>query len=202
MQANGLNEFEHPDGGYGSGYPACGGGSQSRFVVQAHPRFGIGLWTRQRSIRSWSHFIDEHGGYLANYSQDVDGQYLSGAQIIALVSKNYSVNPRLLLALLEYRSGWVTNAAPQNVDYPLGFYDSYYAGLYRQLAWTANNLNRGYYLWRVNALSTLPLSDGTYVPLDPTINAGTAGVQYFLSLFNNRPFWDYDVSESGILRNV
>ena len=32
----------------------------------------------------------------------------------------------------------------------------------------------------------LPLTDGTYVPLDPTINAGTAGVQYFLSLFNNR----------------
>jgi murein DD-endopeptidase MepM/ murein hydrolase activator NlpD len=43
----------------------------------------------------------------------------------------------------------------------------------------------------------LPLSDGTYIPLDPTINAGTAGVQYFLSQFNNRPFWDYDVSELG-----
>ena len=143
-------------------------------------------------------FIDEHGGYLANYSQDVDGQYLTGSQIIELVSKNYSVNPRLLLALLEYRSGWVTDAEPQNVEYPLGFYDSFYAGLYRQLAWTANNLNRGFYLWRVNALSTLPLSDGTYVPLDPTINAGTAGVQYFLSLFNNRPFWDNDVSELGL----
>jgi murein DD-endopeptidase MepM/ murein hydrolase activator NlpD len=91
----------------------------------------------------------------------------------------------------------VTNPTPQSVDYPLGFYDAYYQGLYRQLAWTANNLNRGYYLWRVNALSTLPLSDGSYVPLNPTINAGTAGVQYFLSLYNNRPFWDYDVGELG-----
>jgi LasA protease len=143
-------------------------------------------------------FIDEHGGYLAKYSQDVDGQVLSGKQIVSLVSKNYSVNPRLLLALLEYRSGWVTNPTPQNVDYPLGFYDAFYEGLYRQLAWTANNLNRGYYLWRVNALSTLPLSDGSYVPMDPTINAGTAGVQFFLSLFNNRPFWDNDVSELGL----
>jgi murein DD-endopeptidase MepM/ murein hydrolase activator NlpD len=42
------------------------------------------------------------------------------------------------------------------------------------------------------------LSDGTYVPLDPSINAGTAAVQYFLSLFNNRPFWDNDVSELGL----
>ena len=143
-------------------------------------------------------FIDERGGYLAKYAQDVDGQYLTGAEIVTLVAKNYSVNPRLLLALLEYRSGWVTDAEPQNIEYPLGFFDSFYAGLYRQLAWTANNLNRGYYLWRVNAISTLPLSDGSYVPLDATINAGTAGVQYFLSLFNNRPFWDNDVSELGL----
>jgi hypothetical protein len=114
-----------------------------------------------------------------------------------IVAQSYSVNPRLLLALLEYRSGWVKNTTPENVDYPLGFYDNYYAGLYRQLTWTANNLNRGYYLWRVNALSTLPLSDGSYVPLDATINAGTAAVQYFLSLFSNRPFWDYDVSALG-----
>lgn len=142
-------------------------------------------------------FVEEQGGYLASYSGDVDGEYLTGTQIVERVSQNYSVNPRLLLALLEYRSGWVTDPNPQNVEYPLGFYDSFYAGLYRQLAWTANNLNRGYYLWRVNGLSTLPLSDGTYVPLDPTINAGTAGVQYFLSLFNNRPFWDNDVSELG-----
>ena len=142
-------------------------------------------------------FIGEQGGYLASYSQEVDGMYLNGAQIVELVSKNYSVNPRLLLALLEYRSGWVTDPAPQNVEYPLGFYENFYAGLYRQLAWTANNLNRGYYLWRVNGLSTLPLTDGTYVPLDPRINAGTAALQYFLSQFNNRPFWDNDVSELG-----
>ena len=142
-------------------------------------------------------FIQEQNGYLADYSQDVDGRYLTGAQVIQLVAQNYSINPRLLLALLEYRSGWVTNPTPQNVEFPLGFNDSYYAGLYRQAAWTANNLNRGYYLWRVNGLSTLPLSDGSYVPMDPTINAGTAGVQYFLSLFNNRAFWDNDVGETG-----
>jgi hypothetical protein len=86
------------------------------------------------------------------------------------------------------------------VDYPLGFYEDYYAGLSRQINWAANNLNRGYYYWRVNAISTLPLSDSTYVPLDPTINAGTAGVQYFLSLFNTRPFWDTDVSAQGFFQ--
>jgi LasA protease len=145
-------------------------------------------------------FVQEQGGYLADYVQDVNGEYLTGTEIVERVAQSYSVNPRLLLALLEYRGGWVTNPTPQNVDYPLGYYDDSYAGLYRQLTWTSNNLNRGYYLWRVNAISALPLSDGSYVPLDATINAGTAGVQYFLSLYNNRPFWDYDVSELGFFR--
>lgn len=145
-------------------------------------------------------FVRSQAGYLAGYTQDVDGEILSGTQIIQRVSQNYSVNPRLLLALLEYRGGWVRNPSPQNVDYPFGFFDNYYAGLYRQAAWAADNLNRGYYYWRVNALSTLSLNDGTYVPLNPTINAGTAGVQYFLSLYNNRPFWDFDVSDLGFFQ--
>lgn len=142
-------------------------------------------------------YIQSQGGYLADYAQDVNGEYLTGTQIVQRIAENYSVNPRLLLALLEYRSQWVTNSAPTNIDYPMGFFDNYYAGLYRQLAWTANNLNRGYYLWRVNAISTLSLSDGSYVPLSPTINAGTAALQYFLAQFNNRPVWDLDVSEFG-----
>jgi LasA protease len=142
-------------------------------------------------------FIQEKGGYLASYTQDVSGETLTGTQIVERVSQNYSVNPRLLLAMLEYRSHWVTNASPSNVDYPFGFYDNYYAGLYRQIAWAANNLNRGYYLWRANAVSTLSLSDGSYVPLSATINAGTAGLQYFLALFNNRSVWDLDVSPFG-----
>jgi LasA protease len=142
-------------------------------------------------------FLQKHNGYLSNYIGDVNGEYMSGAQIIDRIAQNYSVNPRLLIALLEYKSQWLTNPTPSNVDYPMGFYDANYSGLNKQIAWTANQLNRGYYLWRANALSSIALSDGTYVAVDPTINAGTAGVQYFLAQFNNRPTWDLDVSEFG-----
>ena len=145
-------------------------------------------------------YLKNRNGYLSNYVQDVNGEYLSGAQIIMRVAQNYSVNPRLLVALVEYRSGWVTNPVPTNIDYPLGNYEPYYAGLYRQMAWAADNLNRGYYYWRVNAISTLSLSDGSYIPLSPTINAGTAGVQYFLSKFNDRATWDLDVSTLGFFQ--
>jgi len=142
-------------------------------------------------------YLKTRNGYLSNYVQEVNGEYLSSAEIIMRVAQNYSVNPRLLVALIEYRSGWVTNPLPENIDYPLGNYEAYYAGLYRQMAWAADNLNRGYYLWRANALSTTPLADATYVPMNPTINAGTAGVQYFFSRFNDRATWDKDVSQLG-----
>ena len=196
MEANGLNEASILTVGMVLTIPPIevdpNPGSSFKIVPDSELVYGP-----PSALFDIESFIQEHNGYLAEYSQDVDGQSLSGAQVIQLVAQNYSINPRLLLALLEYRSGWVTNPTPANLEYPLGFNDSYYAGLYRQAAWTANNLNRGYYLWRVNELSTLPLSDGSYVPMDPTINAGTAGVQYFLSFFNNRPFWDNDVSRSG-----
>ena len=145
-------------------------------------------------------YLKSRNGYLSNYVNDLNGENLSGAQIIMRVAQDYSVNPRLLVALIEYQSGWVTNPLPQNVDYPLGDYDTARAGLYHQAAWAANNLNRGYYSWRANAISTISLTDGTYVPLSPTINAGTAGVQYFFSKLDDRATWDKDVSAVGLFQ--
>jgi len=144
-------------------------------------------------------FIDTQNGYLETYTQDVDGTVLSGDEIVSLVAQNYSVNPRLLLALLEYQSGWVTNPEPFNTAYPMGLADEYHYGLYRQLTWAADTLNQGYYLWRANAISTWVLNDSTVVPVDPTINAGTAALQYFFSQLDDRPTWEQDVSGTGLL---
>ncbi len=144
-------------------------------------------------------FIQSQNGYLANYTQDVNGALLSGYEIVWLVARNYSVNPRLLLALLEYQSGWVTNPEPFNTSYPMGLLDENHYGLYRQLTWAADNLNRGYYLWKVNAISTWVLNDGAVVPVDSTINAGTAALQYFFAQLDDRSTWEQDVSGTGLL---
>jgi hypothetical protein len=70
-------------------------------------------------------------------------------------------------------------------------------GLYFQLAWAADRLNRGYYLWRVNGLPVWNLADGSSVPIDPTINAGTAAIQGFFALFHDRQAWEKAVTENG-----
>ena len=145
-------------------------------------------------------FVSRFDSYLGRYSEDVEGQTLSGVEIVQLLAHDYSVNPRLLLAVLEYQSGWVTlaNPAPETRDYPIGVQDTYRKGLYRQLAWAANNLNLGYYLWRVNAVGGWVLTSGNVVPIDPTINAGTAGVQQLFALLYDRSSWDYAISPNGL----
>ena len=106
----------------------------------------------------------------------------------------------LLLALLEWRSGWVTRSSPSQSsrDYPMGLNDSNRKGLYRQLAWAANQLNRGYYPWKENAISYIVCTDGSLVMLSPTVNAGTVGVQVLLASLLDLKGWQHGVSENGL----
>lgn len=145
-------------------------------------------------------FVEQFDSYLSRFHEEVEGRILSGAEIVQLVAKDYSVNPRLLLAVLEYQSGWVTQANPaqESREFPIGIKDSWRKGLYLQLAWAANNLNRGYYLWRVNGVGGWLLSNGFIVPIAPSINAGTAGVQQLFSLLYERTGWDHAVSTNGL----
>jgi len=145
-------------------------------------------------------FIYSQDGYLVRFKEDVDGHTLTGFQVIQRVSQEFSVNPRVLLAMLEYQSGWVTKIAPQEetLKYPLGMQDTRREGLYKQLAWAADNLNRGYYWWRANAVASWSLADGSIIPIDPTINAGTAAVQYFFGQLYGYKFWEKSVSKEGL----
>jgi LasA protease len=145
-------------------------------------------------------FVEQYDSYLEGYQEEVEGQTLFGHEIVQLVAQDYSVNPRLLLAVLEYQSGWVTQANPaqETRDFPIGNKDSWRKGLYLQLAWAANNLNRGYYLWKVNGVGGWLLYNGVSIPIDPSINAGTAGVQQFFALLYDRKGWDTAVSANGL----
>lgn len=145
-------------------------------------------------------YVNGQGGYLAYYTQDVDGETLAGAQIVEKVARNYSVNPRLLLALLEYRSQWVTNPnpAPSTFDYPIGYIDTYWVGLYRQLAWSADRLNQGFYRWREGKIEAFKLADGSQIIPQPGINPGTAGAQNLFASLNDFTAWNIDTGPNGL----
>ena len=81
----------------------------------------------------------------------------------------------------------------------MGHNDDGYKGLYRQLAFTANNLNMGFYLWQADALGQFILLDGTLISANPTVNAGTVGVQYFFSKVLGREAWEKAITEKGFV---
>ncbi|MBI5293402.1 MAG: LysM peptidoglycan-binding domain-containing protein [Chloroflexi bacterium] len=137
-------------------------------------------------------------GYLLNYRETVDGEPVSGAALIERAAQNYSLNPRLLLALLEYQSGWLTQAKPKNSVYPFGRAQGGTEGLYRQIQWAANALNRGFYEWRDGSLSLLILSDGTRVGLDGGLNGATVALQYFFSQTRSADDWGASVAVGGV----
>jgi LasA protease len=136
-------------------------------------------------------FINQAGGLLNTYHEDVDGQNLSGAEIIERVSNESSINPRLLLAFLEYRSGWVFGQPnyPAALEHPLGFNVPGKNGLYQELVMAATHLNLGYYGWRSGEFSSFKFSDGSITPVNPILNAGSVGLQNLFAKFYKPTTW-------------
>ncbi len=140
------------------------------------------------------------GGYLAHYKGFAEEKNLLGGELVLLSAQHHSINPRLLTALLEYQSGWVTNPSPQGeaLQYPFGHRHNLQEILYSQLTWATKYLAIGYYGWRAGTLTELQFPDGATLRLDPTLNAGTVAVQYYFSQILARPAWDEAVGPAGL----
>lgn len=140
-------------------------------------------------------------GYLASYRERVEGDWLTGPEIVQLVAERYSVGPRVLLALLELESGWVTSASvPQSeASNPLGYGGGQLASLFIQLSRAADELNEGYYGKLSGQLAAIKLKDGSRARLAPGVNPGTAAVQNALAQIAIWDTWQKQVSPNGFL---
>ena len=129
-------------------------------------------------------YVNQAGGYLSEYREWLGTtQWTSGAEIVERLALENSINPRLLLALLEYQSGWVYGQ-PANIaqeDYPLGKVELARKGLYTQLVWAINHLSVGFYGWREGLVTEIRFSDGVMARLAPDLNAGTVALQYYFA---------------------
>lgn len=160
-------------------------------------------------------FINTQPGYIRMASDTVptrlaDGsartETLDAAAVVNRVSLEFGVDARLLLALLEYRAQWLSNQNPAEalMSHPMiseedsGTIDR--SGLYRQLAWTANEVSRGYYGWKYDNWIVLEFEDGQRLSYNTTLNAATVGLQHFLHLNRDMTSWLRDVSPDGFFQ--
>lgn len=148
-------------------------------------------------------FAAPFNGHLLAYGEDVEGTFMSGPEIVQLVADRVSVNPRLLLAIVEYRTGWVTNTAATSVGdntFPLGHGQPGLEGLYKQLAWAANKLNEGYYGRAEGGRLSFAIGDNTRINFAAEINHGTAGVQNYLAAHDGATYesWLQETGPEGL----
>ena len=139
-----------------------------------------------------STYVKEAGGYLSNYREYLlSTGWMSGAREIDRLAYENSINPRLLLAILDYEAHWV-RGTPENdfrVQYPLGHESFKYKGMFMQMVWAINKLSTGYYDWRAGKMIDLTFLDGTKLRIDPTLNAGTVALMYYFSRTHSYNEW-------------
>ena len=139
-----------------------------------------------------SEYAYQAGGYLSTHSEwHKSVGTKTGAEVLERVATENSINPRLLLALLEYHSGWVYGQPGSEDDrtYPLGHIDPLKHDLYEQLVWTVNQISIGYYAYREGRLTSIQFTDGVSARLAPDLNAGTAALQYYFAQLYDSKQW-------------
>ena len=146
-------------------------------------------------------FAEQQGGYLARYQGYADGATTRGGTVLAVAARDHSINPRLLVALLEDLSGWVTNPSPtgDQLKYPYHYIHDYLVNLNAQLTWATSQIAIGYYGWRDGSLTELTFKDGSTLRLNPALNAGTVALQYFYAQVLDRAEWNHAVGPDGFV---
>ncbi len=139
-------------------------------------------------------FVSEAGGYLKDYREWGVNGWDTGADVVERVAIENSINPRILLALLEYQGHWVYGQPTtlREKDYPIGWAELSYSGLYKQLSWAVQQLSIGYYGWRAGLLTELTFPNqgrSTTTRLSPELNAGSVALQYLFSKLYDPREW-------------
>ncbi|MCP4139952.1 MAG: hypothetical protein GY755_06630 [Chloroflexi bacterium] len=129
-------------------------------------------------------YVADAEGYLSDYKEYLGSTgWTTGAEGIARLAEENALNPRLLVALLEYESGWI-HGQPGNLaeeDYPLGYVDTRRRGMFRQMMIAVQDLALGYYGWREGSLTELTFPDGSTQRIAPDLNAGSVAIQYYFA---------------------
>ena len=141
-------------------------------------------------------YINSAGGYLRSFS-DFHNPVgtISGAQAVQIISVGSSISPRLVLALIQYYTGWVQGQPKPSLDgkrlfgFPYSSYNEATPTIYQPMRPAIQALLTGYYGWRAGNLSELTFPDGTTLRIAPGLNAGSVALQYFFSKQLNYAEW-------------
>lgn len=144
-------------------------------------------------------FLAASNGWLKNYIDRSGEKPVTGLQIVESIVNNYSLSPRLILAILEYQLHALSDPVVP-ASFSLGNLDPDRRTLGRQLSWAANILNNGYYGWRKGSLTQYTSLSGFMVNPNPWQNAATVAIQYYFSRFLPQSEYDLGITQNNFLQ--
>jgi murein DD-endopeptidase MepM/ murein hydrolase activator NlpD len=122
------------------------------------------------------HFLDASPGPLKEMRFQVGRRSHTFADVLVCLSSLYSLNPRLVLALLEQQSHLLSTANPsaEQMALAMGFEEKHRRGVYGQVRWAALEMRLALRDYAVRApaapLPSLVFADGTQRAVSPTIS--------------------------------
>lgn len=130
-------------------------------------------------------FLSSTPGWFKRYRGPVGEKSMSAAEMIDYYATNYSLNPKLLLALVEFQTGALSqsNRDVDREDAFLGFHNAH-RGVNLQISFVSNLLNDLFYSYANKEISQIQHRDGQIENFDPWQNAATVA----LHLYFNRVF--------------
>lgn len=146
-------------------------------------------------------FANNMPGWLNKYRVYAYDGWRMGPELVAYIGMSYSVSPRLLLAILEYRFQALSDPnMPANVEQNLlGYTEPFNESLYLQLLWLADYLNDGYYSWLRGDLLSQELANGELERFDPWQNAATITLHRYFARIFSAPDYHLAVSKDGFV---
>ena len=133
---------------------------------------------------STAEYLVSTQGSLKEYREWLESSgWTTAAQVIVRVASENSINPRLLLSLLEWECQCIRSPAQQALDsgYVLGVNDYHRKSLYGQLSFAARSLAEGYYAQRSGQLPPDLIASYLLKRITPEINPGTAALLVYFT---------------------
>ena len=146
-------------------------------------------------------FLDSTPGWFKHFRGSAAGQMMDADEIIDYYAINYSINPKLLLALIEYQTGALSNPQRNKASEEafLGFQNQH-KGVPLQISYAANLLNDCFYRYFNMEINEMPHESGRVENIDPWQNSATVALQlYFMQVYDGE-FYKRAIGPDGFAR--
>lgn len=143
-------------------------------------------------------FLQSTDGWFKNYRATINDKSLDAAGVLTYYGENLSLNPKMLLALIEFQTGALSNprqdASSEGAF--LGF-DNNHHGPHLQISFVAKLLNEGFYSYFNSEMSSIDHQNGTIENIDPWQNSATVALQAYFSLLYDGDDYAFAISPDG-----